>query len=73
MFFASFSDNFKYFHTADTFAALVHESIWLRHVIVRYKLFGLFTYSALLFFLLFSAEQFRLPNILAKVIVLNKY
>ncbi len=46
VFFASFSDSFKYFHTADTFAALVHKSIWSRHVIVQYKLFGLFTYSA---------------------------
>ncbi len=46
MFFASFSDSFKYFHTADTFAALVHKSIWSHHVIVRYKLLGLFTYSA---------------------------
>ncbi len=46
MIFASFSDSFKYFHTADTFAALVRESIWLRHVIVRYNLFGLFAYSA---------------------------
>ncbi len=52
MFFASFSDSFKYFHTADTFAALVRKSIWLRHVVVRYNLFGLFAYS-----------QFRLPNI----------
>ncbi len=39
MFFASFSDSFKYFHTADTFAALVRKSIWLRHVVVRYNLF----------------------------------
>ncbi len=46
MFFVSLSDSFKYFHTADTFAALVHESIWSRHVIVQYNLFGLFAYSA---------------------------
>ncbi len=46
MVFACFSDSFKYFHTADTFAALVHASIWLRHVIVRYNLCGLFAYSA---------------------------
>ncbi len=46
MFFASLSDSFKYFRTADTFAALVHASIWSRHVIVRYNLFGLFAYSA---------------------------
>ncbi len=46
MFFASFSDSFKYFHTADVFAALVRASIWLRHVIVRYNLFCLFAYSA---------------------------
>ncbi len=44
MFFASFSDSFKYFHTADAFAALVHASIWSRHGIVRYNLFGLFAY-----------------------------
>ncbi len=42
MVFASFSDSFKYFHTADTFAAVVRASIWSRHVIVRYNLFGLF-------------------------------
>ncbi len=61
MIFASFSDSFKYFHTADVFAALVHESIWLRHVIVRYNLFGLFAYLAEhqnSFFWLFLAEQF---------------
>ncbi len=46
MIFASLSDSFKYFHTADVFAALVRASIWSRHVIVRYNLFGLFTYSA---------------------------
>ncbi len=66
MIFASFSDSFKYFHTADVFAALLRKSIWSRHVIVRYKLFGLFTYSAKhrkSFFLVFSAEQFRLLNI----------
>ncbi len=44
MIFASFSDSFKYFHTADVFAALVRASIWSRHVIVRYNLFGLFAY-----------------------------
>ncbi len=62
MIFVSFSDSFKYFHTADVFAALVRASIWSRHVIVRYNLFGLFAYSAehrKSFFLLFSAEQFR--------------
>ncbi len=42
----SLSDSFKCFHTADVFAALVRASIWLRNVIVRYKLFGLFAYSA---------------------------
>ncbi len=46
MFFASFSDSFKYFHTVDTFAELVRESIWLRHVIVQYNLFCIFAYSA---------------------------
>ncbi len=50
MFFASFSDSFKYFHTADAFAALVHASIWSRHGIVRYNL-------------LRSFRLFRLPNI----------
>ncbi len=64
MIFASFSDSFKYFHTADMFAAFVRASIWSCHVIVRYILFGLFTYSIRKsFFLLFSAKQFRLPNI----------
>ncbi len=46
MIFASLSDSFKYFHTADVFAALVRASIWSCHVIVRYSLFGLFAYSA---------------------------
>ncbi len=46
MIFVSFSDSFKYFHTADIFAALVRASIWSRHVIVLYSLFGLFAYSA---------------------------
>ncbi len=45
MIFASFSDSFKYFHTADTFAALVRASIWSRHVIAWYNVFGLFAYS----------------------------
>ncbi len=36
-----------HFHTADVFAALVRPSIWSRHVIVRYNLFGLFAYSAI--------------------------
>ncbi len=62
MIFVSFSDSFKYFHTADVFAALVHASIWSRHIIVRYNLFGLSAYSAGRFFL-FSVEQFRLLNI----------
>ncbi len=44
MIFASFSGSFKYFHTADTFAALVRASIWSCHVIVRYILFCLFAY-----------------------------
>ncbi len=65
--FASFSDSFKYFHTADVFAALVRASIRSRHVIVLlYNLFCLFVYSAehrKSFFLLFPAEQFWLPNI----------
>ncbi len=39
-------DSFKYFHTADTFAALVHATIWSCHIIVRYNLFGHLTYSA---------------------------
>ncbi len=43
---SSFSYSFKYFHAADTSAALVHTSIWSCHVIVRYNLFGLLTYSA---------------------------
>ncbi len=46
MIFASFSDSFKYFHTADVFAALVRASIRSRHVIVLYNLFCLFVYSA---------------------------
>ncbi len=54
-------------HTTDVFAALVRASIWSRNVIVRYKLFGLFTYSAehrnSFFFFFFLAEQFQLPNI----------
>ncbi len=37
----SLSDSFKCFHTA-----LVRASIWSRNVIVQYKLFGLFAYSA---------------------------
>ncbi len=43
--FASFSDSFKYFHTADMFAALVHATIWSCYVIVRYNLFGLLAYT----------------------------
>ncbi len=31
MSFVSFSDSFKCFHTADTFAALMHATIWLCH------------------------------------------
>ncbi len=50
MIFASFSDSFKYFHTADVFAALVRASIWSRHVIVRYNLFGLFAYYFFCYF-----------------------
>ncbi len=46
MLFVSFSDSFKYFHTADVFAALVCASIWSCHVIFRYNLFCLFAYSA---------------------------
>ncbi len=46
MSFASFSDSLKYFHTADTFAALVCATIGSCHVIVRYNLFGLLAYSA---------------------------
>ncbi len=45
MIFASLSDSFKYFHTADVFAALVRASIWSRHIIVRNSLFGLSAYS----------------------------
>ncbi len=37
MSFVSFSDSFKYFHTADTFAALVHDTIWLCHVVIQEK------------------------------------
>ncbi len=49
--------SFKCFHTADMFAALAHPSVWSRHVIVQYNLFGLFAYSERAFFLLlFSAE-----------------
>ncbi len=44
MIFASFWDSFKYFHTADMFAALVRASIWSSHIIVQYNLFGLFAY-----------------------------
>ncbi len=53
-------DSFKGFHTADVFAALVRVSIWARNVIVRYKLFSRFSYSAEhrnSFFFLFSAEH----------------
>ncbi len=39
-------DSFKCFHTADVFAVLVRISIWARNVIVRYKLFSRFAYSA---------------------------
>ncbi len=46
MSFASFSDSFKYFHTADTFAALVRATILSCHIIVLYNLFGLLTNSA---------------------------
>ncbi len=46
MSFAYFSYSFKYIHTADTFAALVHATIWSCHVIVQYNLFGLLGYSA---------------------------
>ncbi len=56
----SLSDSFKCFHTADVFAALVRTSIWSLNVIVRYKLFSLYAYSAEnrnSFFFLFSAEQ----------------
>ncbi len=42
---ASFSDSFKYFHTADMFAALEFASIWSCHVIVRYNIFTLFAYN----------------------------
>ncbi len=42
----SLSDRFKCFHTADVFAASVRTTIWSRNVIVQYKLFGLFGYSA---------------------------
>ncbi len=41
---ASFSDSFKCFHIANMFAALVHASIWSRHVIVWSNLFCLFAY-----------------------------
>ncbi len=44
--FCVFLSSFKYFHTADTFAALVRAYIWSCHVIVRYILFGLFAYLA---------------------------
>ncbi len=42
----SLSDRFKCFHTADVFGALVLASIWSSNIIVRYKLFSLFAYSA---------------------------
>ncbi len=53
--------------TLQVFAALVRISVWSRHVIVRgtsyfpFRLFG--RTSKEFFFVLFSAEQFRLPNI----------
>ncbi len=62
----TFSDSFKCFHTADVFAALVHTSIWSRHVIVLKNLFCIFTYLAEhqnSFLYIFSAKQFQLPNI----------
>ncbi len=37
MSFASFSDSFKYFHTVDTFAALVSATIWPCHVVIQEK------------------------------------
>ncbi len=37
MSFASFSDSFKYFHTVDTFAALVCATIWPCHVVIQKK------------------------------------
>ncbi len=46
MIFASFSDSFKYIHTADMFAALEFALIWSRLIIVQYNLFALFTSSA---------------------------
>ncbi len=39
-------DSFKYFHTADTFAALVRATFWSCHIIVWYNLFGLLAYLA---------------------------
>ncbi len=42
----SLCDSFKCFHPADMFAALVLASIWSRNVIIWYKLFSLFAYSA---------------------------
>ncbi len=56
----SLSDSFKWFQTANVFAALVRASIWLCNVIVRYKLlsFRLFGRTTpKLFFFLFSAEH----------------
>ncbi len=56
--YCSFSYSLKYFHATNTFAVLVHISIWSCHLIVRYNLFGFLTYSAeqrkSIFFVLFS-------------------
>ncbi len=73
MFFASFSDSFKYFHTVDVFAALVRASIWSRHIIVRYNLFGLFAYSAehrKSFFCYFRPNNFGASLLLRPSIIL---
>ncbi len=37
MSFASFFDSFIYFHTSDTFAALVRTSIWSGQVVIQEK------------------------------------
>ncbi len=46
-----FHDFNHHSNPADVFAALVLAFIWSRNVIVQYKLFGLFTYSAYTYFL----------------------
>ncbi len=51
--FCVFLLSFKYFHTADTFAALVRAYIWSCHVIVRYILYILYIYVLYIYVVLY--------------------